>query len=69
MSSTIAKFTEKGFISVLPKKANPDDFEMIVVKGKSGKKIKMYRKRKEQIDKEDLENFTKSLQIFQQNLS
>ena len=69
MSSTISRLEKKGFLSQLPPKANIDDFEVIIINGKSGEKLKMYRRKKEQIDKEDLENFTSSWTTFQQNLS
>ena len=69
MSSTISRLEKKGFLSQLPPKANIDDFEEIIINVKSGEKLKMYRRKKEQIDKEDLENFTSSLTTFQQNLS
>ena len=69
MSSTISCLEKKGFLSQLPPKANIDDFEEIIINGESGEKLKMYRRKKEQIDKEDLENFTSSWTTFQQNLS
>lgn len=69
MSSTTSLLEKKGFLSQLPRKANIDDFEEIIINRKSGEKLKMYRKKKEQIDKEDLENFTSSWTTFQQNLS
>ena len=69
MSSTISRLEKKGFLSQLPPKANIDDFEEIIINEKSGEKLKMYRRKKEQIDKEDLENFTSSWTTFQQNLS
>ena len=69
MSSTISRLEKKGFLSRLPPKANIDDFEEVIINEKSGEKLKMYRRKKEQIDKEDLENFTSSWTTFQQNLS
>ncbi len=69
MSSTISRLEKKGFLSQLPPKANIDDFEEIIINVKSGEKLKMYRRKKEQIDKEDLENFTSSWTTFQQNLN
>ena len=69
MSLTISRLEKKGFLSQLPPKANIDDFEEIIINEKSGEKLKMYRRKKEQIDKEDLENFTRSWTTFQQNLS
>ena len=69
MSSIISRLEKKGFLSQLPPKANIDDFEEIIINEKSGEKLKMYRRKKEQIDKEDLENFTSSWTTFQQNLS
>ena len=69
MSSTTSRLEKKGFLSQLPLKANIDDFEEIIINVKSGEKLKMYRRKKEQIDKEDLENFTSSWTTFQQNLS
>ena len=69
MSSTSSRLEKKGFLSQLPPKANIDDFEEIIINEKSGEKLKMYRRKKEQIDKEDLENFTSSWTTFQQNLS
>ena len=68
MPSTTSRLEKKGFLSQLPLKANIDDFEEIIINGKSGEKLKMYRKKKEQIDKEDVENFTSSWATFQQNL-
>ena len=69
MPSTTSRLKKKGFLSQLPPKANIDDFEEIIINRKSGEKLKMYRKKKEQIDKGDLENFTSSWTAFQQNLS
>ena len=69
MSSTISRLEKKGFLSQLPLKANIDDFEKIIINEKSGEKLKMYRRKKEQINKEDLENFTSSWTTFQQNLN
>ena len=60
---------KKGFLYQLPAKANIDDYEVITVKGKSGEKLKMYRRKKEQFDKEELESFNKSWDTFQQHLS
>ena len=68
MSSTTSRLEKQGFLSQLPEKANINDFEEIIINRKSGEKLKMYRKKKEQIDKEDLENFTSSWTTFQQNL-
>ena len=53
----------------MPAKAKVDDYEIIIVKGKSGEKIKMYRRITEKVDNEDVENFTKSWETFQTNLS
>ena len=69
MSSTISRLEKKGFLSQLPPKADVNDFEEVIINEKSGEKLKMYRRKKEQIDKEDLENFTSSWTTFQQNLS
>ena len=69
MSSTISRLEKKGFLSQLPPKADVNDFEEVIINEKSGEKLKMYRKKKEQIDKEDLENFTSSWTTFQQNLN
>ena len=69
MSSTTSRLEKKGFLNQLPQNANTDDFEEVIINGKSGEKLKMYRKKREQIDKEDLENFTSSWATFQQNLS
>ena len=69
MSSTISRLEKKGFLSQLPPKANIDDFEVIIINEKSGEKLKMYRRKKVQINKEDLENFTSSWTTFQQNLN
>jgi D-hexose-6-phosphate mutarotase len=69
MSLTTSRLEKIGFLSQLPPKANIDDFEVITINGISGKKLKMYRKKKEQIDKDGLEDFTHSWTTFQQNLS
>lgn len=69
MPKSISLLETKGFLYQLPAKANIDEYEVITVKGKSGEKLKMYRRKKEQIDKEELENFNKSWDTFQQHLS
>lgn len=69
MPKSISLLEAKGFLHQLPAKANIDDYEVITVKGNSGDKLKMYRRKKEQIDKEELENFNKSWNTFQQHLS
>jgi hypothetical protein len=69
MPLTTSRLEKIGFVSQLPPKANIDDYEVITVNGKSGKKLKMYREKKEQIDKDGLEDFTHSWTTFQQNLS
>ena len=69
MPLTTSRLEKIGFLSQLPPKANIDDFEAITINGKSGEKLKMYRKKKEQIDKDGLEDFTHSWTTFQQNLS
>ena len=69
MSSTSSRLEKKGFLSQLPPKANIDDYEVITINGKSGKKLKMYGEKKEQIDKDGLEDFTHSWTTFQQNVS
>ena len=69
MSLTIFHLEKIGFLSKLPQKANIDDYEVITINGKSGKKLKMYREKKEQIDIDGLEDFTHSWTTFQQNLS
>ena len=69
MSLTTSRLEKIGFVSQLPKKANIDDYEVITINGKSGEKLKMYREKKEQIDKDGLEDFTHSWTTFQQNLS
>ena len=69
MPSTTSLLEKKGFLNQLPPKTNIDDFEEVIINRKSGEKLKMYRKKKEQIDKGDLENFTSSWTAFQQNLS
>ena len=69
MRLTTSRLEKIGFVSQLPKKANIDDYEVITINGKSGEKLKMYREKKEQIDKDGLEDFTHSWTTFQQNLS
>ena len=69
MPKSISLLEARGFLCQLPAKANIDDYEVVTVKGKSGEKLKMYRRKKEQIDKEELENFNKSWDTFQKHLS
>ena len=69
MPLTTSRLEKIGFVSQLPQKANIDDYEVIIINGKSGKKLKMYREKKEQIDIDGLEDFTHSWTTFQQNLS
>jgi len=69
MPKTNSRLEKIGFISQLPSKANVDDFEVISVKNKSGERVKMYRLKREQIDKNELEDFSNSWTTFQQNLS
>jgi len=69
MSLTISRLEKKGFLSQLPPNEDINDFEEIIISGKSGEKLKMYKRKKEQIQKEHLEDFTSSWTIFQQELS
>jgi len=69
MPKTNSSLEKIGFIKQLPNNANPDDYEVITINDKSSKKILMYRLKKEQINKEDLEDFNRSWTTFQQNLS
>ena len=69
MLETNSRLEKAGFIKQLPSNANPDDYEVITINDKSGSKILMYRLKKEQINKEDLEDFNRSWTTFQQNLS
>ena len=69
MPLTTSRLEKIGFVSQLPPQANIDDYEVVTINGKSGKKLKMYREKKEQIDKDGLEDFTHSWTTFQQNLS
>ena len=69
MPKTNSSLEKIGFIKQLPNNANLDDYEVITINDKSGKKILMYRLKKEQINKEDLEDFNRSWTTFQQNLS
>jgi hypothetical protein len=69
MPLTTSRLEKIGFVSQLPPQANIADYEVITINGKSGKKLKMYREKKEQIDKNGLEDFTHSWTTFQQNLS
>tara|TARA_E500000331_G_scaffold232104_1_gene222238 strand:- start:8027 stop:8236 length:210 start_codon:yes stop_codon:yes gene_type:complete len=69
MPKSISLLEARGFLDQLPAKANIDDYEVITVKGKSGENLKMYRRKKEQIEKRELENFNKSWDTFQQHLS
>ena len=68
VSTTEVNFSHNNHIQITIK-VFIDDFEEIIINRKSGEKLKMYRKKKEQIDKGDLENFTSSWTAFQQNLS
>ena len=58
-----------GFVKQLPNDANPDEYEVITINDKLGKKILMYRFKREKIEKEDLEDFNSSWTTFQQHLS
>lgn len=69
MSSKTSRLEKKGFLNQLPPNANIDDFEEVIINKKSGESLKMYRKKKEQIDKEDVEDFRSSWTTFQQKLS
>ena len=69
MPKTNSSLEKIGFIKQLPNNANLDDYEVITINDKSGKKILMYRLKKEQINKEDLEDFNRSWTTFQQTLS
>lgn len=53
-----------GYIKALPKEADIDDYEMILIKDIKGKEIKLYRNitEKEKID--DTTNFSTSWKIF-----
>ena len=69
MPRSISHLESIGFLTELPEQVNIDDYEVIAIKVKSGEKLRMYRRKNHKIDEEDLENFTKSWDTFQKNLS
>ena len=65
MSSTKNTSLEKiGYLNKIPEHSNIIDYESIIIKKKNGHKYKLYRKIQEINIEDEISNFKKSWQIF-----
>tara|TARA_B100000214_G_C23667436_1_gene490313 strand:- start:308 stop:517 length:210 start_codon:yes stop_codon:yes gene_type:complete len=65
MSSTKNTSLEKiGYLNKIPEHSNIIDYESIIIKKKNGHEYKLYRKIQEINIEDEISNFKKSWQIF-----
>ena len=70
MSKKHLSYLEKnGFQKKLPKNADIDNYESIIIKQKDGKKIKLYRLSSLKETFDDTKNFNSSWKIFNSHLN
>tara|TARA_B110000003_G_scaffold217066_1_gene216526 strand:+ start:52 stop:264 length:213 start_codon:yes stop_codon:yes gene_type:complete len=58
-----------GYLKTLPVNADINDYESIIIKNKSGEKIKLYRNRVDREEIDDTSNFTNSWNVFNSYLN
>jgi hypothetical protein len=70
MSEKKISYLEKvGYLKILPKDANINDYESFLMTEKDGKKISLYRLSSEREEINDTGNFSNSWDIFNSYLS
>jgi hypothetical protein len=70
MSEKKISYLEKvGYLKILPKDANINDYESFLMTEKDGKKITLYRLSSEREEINDTGNFSNSWDIFNSYLS
>jgi hypothetical protein len=60
----ISSLEKIGYLKVVPKNADMNDYESIIIKEKSGKTLTLYRLTKDREDIDDTSNFNKSWDVF-----
>ena len=60
----ISSLEKIGYQKNLPKESDINDFEVISVTQKNGKKINLYRNKKEKYEIDDTTNFDSSWEVF-----
>jgi hypothetical protein len=53
-----------GYLKVVPKDADMNDYESIIIKEKSGKTLTLYRLTKDSENIDDTSNFNRSWDVF-----
>ena len=65
----IRAFEDIGYVKILPKGSDINDYESITIKNKNGEKIKLYRNRVDREEIDDTINFTNSWNVFNSYLN
>lgn len=65
----ISSLEKIGYVQTLPRNADINDYEIITIKNKNGKKIKLYRNRVDREEIDDTSNFTNSWNVFNSYLN
>jgi hypothetical protein len=60
----ISSLEKIGYLKVVPKNADMNDYESIIIKEKSGKTLTLYRLTKDREDIDDTSNFNRSWDVF-----
>jgi hypothetical protein len=60
----ISSLEKIGYLKVVPKNADINDYESIIIKEKSGKTLTLYRLTKDRGDVDDTSNFNRSWDVF-----
>ena len=69
MSDKISSLEKIGYLKILPKGADINDYESLVITTKKGTKITLYRLASEKIQFDDASNFNSSWDVFNSNLN
>ncbi len=65
----ISSLERIGYIKTLPTNADIDDYDSLIIKGKDGKKITLYKLSSERIEFDDTSNFSNSWDVFNSYLN
>jgi len=65
----ISSLEKIGYTKTLPKEADINDYESILIRQKNGEKITLYRLSSEKKESDDISNFNRSWNIFNSYLN
>ena len=65
----ISSLEKIGYTKILPRDANINDYESLLITEKDGKKITLYRLSSKRVEYDDTNNFSNSWDVFNSHLN